>query len=348
MNKILTSIVILNFNGLNDTKECVNSILKSQKNYLSHLEILVCDNGSLVNEAKILQQQFKAKIKVLRFQKNLGFTGGNNAAISHVKGKYVLLLNNDTLLVKNCIVNLVKALDQDSTIGVVQPKIKYYYDKSRFDYAGACGGFIDLLGYPFTRGRLFENQEMDVGQYDTRTNLFWASGAALMFRKSLLKVTGGLFDNTFFNYMEEIDFCWRVLNSNFRVISEPSAVVYHKVAATSKNSPIKKRLWEHRNNLLLLVKNLSSSDLWKVFLLRLPLELVTYFYYLITGKFNYVLALLFGHIHFMVLLPSMFSRRVKTAKKLNVLPVYQGSVCVDFFLRGKNTFQKLNWKTNEK
>lgn len=333
------TVIILNYNGIEETRTCLKSILDTK---YPKLKITVVDNGSLKNEAKILKKEFRNKIiTFIRFKKNKGFTGGNNFATRRVKSKYIVLLNNDTAVREDWLEKLVKAMEIDSKIAVAQPKILLMNGKS-FDYAGAAGGFIDRYGYPFTRGRIFNTLEPDSGQYDRIREIFWASGAAMIIRRSVIKQVGGLFDERFFNYMEEIDFCWRVWSRKFKVIVIPESVVYHKVAATAKHNLIKKRFWEHRNNLLLLLKNVQPRQILSVWPIRVILEVFTYFYYLGTGQPGYLFSLFFAHLDFLRLSPSILLTQ-KRQRCDGGSPFYPGSIVVDYFLKKRIRFKELGW-----
>lgn len=344
MTKPKISIIILNYNGLQDTIECIDSIFSSHKSWKKYIEIVIIDNGSILNEADYIRSRYNSKVKCIRVESNLGFTGGNNMAVSWTSSDQILLLNNDTTVTKNSIKILSEALDRSPKIGIVQPKIKYFYDREYFDYAGAAGGFIDKFGYPFTRGRIFNTLEKDNGQYDSNIQIFWASGAALAFKKKVLDKTGELFDRDLFNYMEEIDFCWRAMNSGFKVMAIPSSVVYHKVATTSKKYPIKKRYWEHRNNLLLLLKNLSKNDLAKIVFSRIMLEFISYIYYLFTLNINNAISLLLAHIDLITKIPTFIKKRKNDLSSFKYLPVYGESICFKHFIKGIRHYSQLNTK----
>src|SRR4030067_318061 len=198
------SVIILNYNGIDDTISCLKSLLKTD---YPDFEILVLDNGSASNEAKIIQRNINSKkLKIFRIGQNLGFTGGNNWLVKYVKKKYFVLLNNDTLVNKYWLKRLVSFAKNKKDGAVYQPKIKLSYDQKRFDYAGACGGYIDYFGYPFTRGRIFESREIDRGQYDNPARIFWASGAVMLIKKSILEDEDYLFDDVFFNYIAQLKF----------------------------------------------------------------------------------------------------------------------------------------------
>lgn len=344
MKKPLISIIILNFNGLSDTFKCIQSI---EKTIYQNYELLLVDNGSENNEGKKLKNRYSKKYKVTLLKNNLGFTGGNNRVLNRVKGKYIILLNNDTIVTPNWIEPLITLLEKDRSIAVVQPKIKMLQKQAYFDYAGAAGGFIDNYGYPFTKGRIFETKEKDTGQYNKEGVIFWASGAACIIRRSIIKRVGGLFDPIYFNYMEEIDFCWRVWKTGYKVYYCPDSVVYHKGAASAGKDLFKKRYWEHRNNLILLYKNLNNYEFRKTIIIRLLLETITYLHYLFTGNLTYIKSLFFAHKDFLYLMIKEGIQKNKSillelSKPLKI-PFFPSSIVIYYHLLKRDTFQKMNW-----
>jgi GT2 family glycosyltransferase len=336
----LVSIIILNFNGFKDTEKCLKSLLKTKyKNF----EVLLIDNGSNKNEALKIETLFNSgKIRIYRLEKNLGFTGGNNWGLKKARGKYVALLNNDTVVEPNWLDPLVEELERNKKTAVVQPKIKLMFKRDYFDYAGAAGGYIDKYGYPFTRGRIFGTFEKDVGQYDQRCRIFWASGAACLIRKSVINKVGGLFSENLFNYMEEIDFCWRVWNRGFQVFFIPESVVYHKVAGISNANLFKKRFWEHRNNLFILARNLDRSKLLFILPTRFILEIVSYINYLYRRQYKFILSLLAAHLDFAFKFLKTRYKRNRLPNRKD-LPIYPGSIAFDYFIRKIRYFHSLNW-----
>ena len=332
------SIVILNHNGLKDTIVCLRSILISRyKNF----EVLVVDNGSSENEKKILEKKFTDKrLWFYRIDKNLGYTGGNNWALTRSSGSYVVFLNNDTKVEQNWLKPLVEYLDKNLKTAVLQPKILLMDKKNSFDYAGAAGGFIDKYGYPFTRGRIFDTIEKDRGQYDNVSNIFWASGAAFIIRRSVIDKVDGLFSENLFNYMEEIDLCWRIWNRGYNIKFCPRSVVYHKGAATSKKNVIKKRFWEHRNNLFILTRNLDRKNLLKILIPRFFLESATYLGYMIRGEYKYLVALSAAHLDYLRKFVLVRYKRARLPNKNN-LPIYQGSIVLDYYLRNKKYYSEI-------
>lgn len=342
MKKPLVSIIILNFNGFQDTKTCLTSLKKTT---YSNSEILVIDNGSYEDEGNLIRQEFGNFANTFRLKKNRGFTGGNNWALKRTTGKYIVLLNNDTEVEPEWLDYLVDVMEKDSKIAAAQPKILLMKNKKYFDYAGAAGGYIDKYGYPFTRGRIFDTIEKDKGQYNNPCDIFWASGAACIIRKSAIKKLGGLFSQNLFNYMEEIDFCWRAWNKGYRVVFAPNSIVYHKVAATSKKDLYKKRFWEHRNNLFILTRNLERKDLIKILPFRFFLEIITYLYYLSspsTGGFKYASYLFAAHLDYLrkSINVRLARKRYKTYQKL---PIFPGSIVNEYYIKGNKQFSSLDW-----
>ena len=339
------SLIILNWNGLSDTIQCLNSLKKTT---YPNIEVIVIDNGSDNDESILIKKKFGNFVNSIRINKNLGFTGGNNFAIKKASGKYVILLNNDTEVEKDFIEPLVEVMENDMKVSVAQPKIKLISKRDHFDYSGAAGGYIDKYGYPFTRGRIFDEMEKDNGQYDDMVNIFWASGAAMMIRRSAIKKVGGLFDEAFFNYMEEIDFCWRVWRKGYKVVFIPFSTIYHRVASTSKRNPFLKRFWEHRNNLLILVRNLPRNMFIKIVAGRIFLEFITYLNYFFSGKYIYIRSLFMAHLDFLRKMISTRIFRFRVNGQEGEVVIYPGSVVVDYFVFKKRHFSDLNWTPKPK
>jgi GT2 family glycosyltransferase len=252
---------------------------------------------------------------------------------------YVVLLNNDAEVTPGWLSPMVDAAERDSSIGAAQPKILSLQDPHRFDYCGACGGEIDLFGYPFARGRLFDTLEIDAGQYDTGGPVFWATGAATLLRKSALE-HAGLLDESFFAHMEEIDLNWRFHLSGYRVVVVPEAVVYHETGGTLGQESYQKMVLNHRNSLLMLLKNLSGSSLVWIFPIRLFLEGITFVVSFFSGRFKRALAVAAGFFGAIVCWQSVLEGR-KQVKAIRIVPefkilhqMYRGSTAILYFLFG--------------
>jgi hypothetical protein len=346
MNLPNVAVVILNYNGWRETVKCLKSVLLTD---YPHFTIHVIDNGSKHNELAILKRRFSdPRIVFHRIIKNVGYSGGNNYIFDKVHDKYIALVNNDVEVPRDWLKPLVRVLERDKTIAIVQPKILWFKNKRYFDYSGACGGYIDIFGYPFTRGRIFNTIEEDNGQYDKEVDLFWASGATMLMRMSALRKVGG-FDERFFNYMEEIDLCFRLHRAGYRVVFTPKSYVYHKVAATLSRKPIKKRFWEHRNNILMIIKNYPLGKLFFILPIRIFFEYLSFIYYLGTQQFDYALAVIYSQISLFYMGPLFFIERlgksVKETSKMKKI-IYSNSIVVDYYLFKKRHYHSLKWREN--
>lgn len=272
------SILILSWNGLEDTQECLQSLFSDD---LSDVEILVLDNGSDRNEADILRAEFGDRIRVYRSDENLGYAQGNNFLANLAHHDVLVFLNNDTVVRRGWMAPLIAAL-QDPRVGACQPKLLAYDKRDHFDLTGAAGGYLDRLGFPYARGRTLFRQEQDRGQYDDSVRVDWASGAALAIRRDIF-VTAGGFDARLFAYMEEIDLAWRLRHAGFAILSVPSSVVFHKTGRSLRQRPFRKNFLLHRNNFLILLKNLPLRNLWWVIPIRILMDIAAVGYYLSNG-----------------------------------------------------------------
>ena len=238
--------------------------------------------------------------------------GGCNLGAENAKGEYLLFLNNDTKITNGAIELLVNAMKIDENISSVQPKIKNYYNKNLFDYAGACGGYIDYLGYPFSRGRIFNTIEEDLGQYDSKKKIFWASGTAFITRKNIfIKMNG--FDEILFAHMEEIDYHWKCLLNGYDVYIEPKSVVYHKGGQTLPYDSYKKIYLNHRNSMILFLTNHQNLS-FKIILKRFALNDIAALYYLCTGKFKGFSAVCMANLWMFFNMKYLFKKKKENKK----------------------------------
>ena len=336
--KIKIAIVILNWNGERYLKKFLPSVIKYSKS--EDIEIIVADNGSADNSVSVLENDF-SEVKLILFDKNYGFTGGYNKALQQIDATYFVLLNSDVEVTENWISPIIEMMDSDNTIASAMPKILAYNNKKQFEYAGASGGYIDKFGYPFCRGRILDKTEEDKGQYDDVKDTFWASGAAMFVRADLYKQFGGL-DNDFFAHMEEIDLCWRFKNAGYRVVINPECVVYHVGGGTLPNNNPHKIFLNYRNNLLLLLKNLPRHKIFPVIFSRLILDGLSGIVYLVSLKFSFFLAVIKAHFSFYLQIRrTLKKRKNQNFKTINHKEIYQKSIVFSYFLRKKDTFDKL-------
>ena len=334
------TVVILNWNGKNWLEKFLPSVLAST---YTNMEVLLVDNGSTDDSVPFVKEKYPS-VRLVSFDRNYGFAEGNNLALPHIETPYFVLLNSDVEVSPGWLEPLVECMESDESIASVQPKVKAYKDKVKFEYAGAAGGMIDRFGYPFCRGRLFDNVEMDMGQYDKRVNIFWATGACCLIRKSVVDQIG-LFQAEFFAHMEEIDFCWRAKNFGYKVICEPASVVYHVGGGALPQGNPRKTYLNVRNSLACLYLNLHPHQVFFKIFARLALDGVWGIKSLITGDFNTLLAILkahfafYGQFAFWVMKKREIYEKVKPQKKLSgFFPV---SIVWQYFIKRRKTFLQI-------
>ncbi len=334
------AVIILNFNGFEDTKGCLDSLIKTT---YPNFEIFLVDNGSTNNEIPLFRKYINDKrIHFIRFEKNWGFSGGNNKLIEKTKSEYIALLNNDTVVDKNWLKELVTFMEKNTDTAIAQPKIRSFYNPEYFEYAGAAGGFLDQLGYPYARGRIGFHIEKDVGQYDNPINIFWASGTCIFIRRNILKHTGVLADDFFF-YHEETDFCWRIKNMGYRIVFCPKAVIYHKGASSSKKNMPKRIFFVHRNNLLLIARNVTLWKLLWILPMRMGLDIFAGGFYILTNKPRYFLSVLHAQSSFIVMLPQTVLKRIKTRQYYSQVDheMKPFSIFWQYFVQGKRRYSEI-------
>jgi GT2 family glycosyltransferase len=333
------AVVILNYN----TKYFLEKFLKSVVNSsYSNFQVYVADNSSKDESVQFIIDQYP-QIKLIVLEKNYGFTGGYNRALKQINSDYYILLNSDVEVKYDWIEPLVELAEKTPNIGAIQPKILDFKNTTKFEYAGACGGFIDKYGFPFCRGRIFESLEEDFNQYDDEKEIFWATGASMFVKADLYHQLGGL-DEDFFAHMEEIDFCWRLHQHGYKVMVCPKSVVYHVGGGTLQKSNPKKTYYNFRNGLILLIKNLPSNKLVPILLMRLLLDHIAAYRWLFQGKFGDFFAVAKAHRHFVFRLKYWFNKRDKVNKKVyNSSLIYKKSIALKHYL---NKVDKYNELTN--
>jgi GT2 family glycosyltransferase len=336
------AVVILNWNGLKYLNQFLPGVVQSS---YPNLEIVVGDNASSDGSVAFLRAQFPT-VTIVENDANYGFTGGYNRVLEHVEADYYILLNSDIEVTDGWIEPVIALMETDETIAAAAPKIKSFAQQDHFEHAGAAGGFIDYLGYPFCRGRIFYELEEDHGQYNQSGEVFWASGAALFIRKKYWDLSGG-FDEQFFAHMEEIDLCWRLKNMGYKVMYCAESEVYHVGGGTlDKENPFKTYL-NFRNNLLLLKKNMPVYKSVPIIILRFWMDLLAIFRFMNEGKRKDAWAISRAHQNFV--------RKLFTSSKKNKarpMPVIKSeanlkgmlkcSIVADFFIRKKKHFTDLD------
>ena len=263
----------------------------------------------------------------------------------------MIFLNNDTVIDENCISELVKAIQLNSEIAAIQPKILNYYNKKMFDYAGGCGGHLDIYCFPFARGRLFLNQEIDSGQYDNKEECFWASGTCIMVRRNLFFESGG-FEKIFFAHMEEIDLCWKLIAMGYKVKVIPTSVVYHKNALTLPMFSHKKYYLNHRNSLLMLFGNYSISNIILKGSIRIILEIIGFVYSICLLDWKHSTAIIRAiiwiifHPNEIVKKRNKFIKIKKLKDKDIIKKMYQSSIVAQFYIINRKTYSSILSKYN--
>jgi len=329
MSKI--AVVILNYNG----RDYLNRFLPPLILHTPDAELVVADNASTDDSLELLKTKFP-KVRRIEMSKNAGFAGGYNIALQEIKADYFVLLNSDVEVSKDWLTPMINFLDSNSMCAACQPKILDFNKQDHFEYAGASGGFLDMYGFPFCRGRVFEELEEDQGQYDAPIDISWASGACMMVRSNIFFDVGA-FDEDFFAHMEEIDLCWRIQREGHSIKSIPASIVYHVGGGTlSKSSPFKTYL-NFRNGLNLLVKNMPLSSLiWK-FPLRVLLDWVAALKFLFEGGAPHALAVLRAHAKVVVGIFITLRKRRKPCKDITE----HYSIILKYFVRKQNRFSDL-------
>lgn len=286
-----TAVAILNWNG----KKLLQEFLPSVLQYTPDAEIYVIDNASTDDSVQFLKKQFP-RVKIIKLTKNLGYAGGYNKAIKYLKEEYLVLLNNDVQVTKDWLNPLIKSLDNTPKLAAIQPKIKAYNQPEYFEYAGAAGGFIDKFGYPFCRGRIFDQLEKDLGQYNDDCSIFWASGACFAVKREVFLNLGG-FDEDYFAHQEEIDLCWRFKNFGFEVAYTSSSEVFHLGGGSLNKLNPKKTFLNFRNSLFNLLKNAQNYTLG-LLIQRLILDLLAFLKFLFSLQPKHALSVIKAYFSF--------------------------------------------------
>ena len=306
------AVVVLNWNGVSLLEKFLPTLIK----YSPNGDIFIVDNASTDNSIKFLKKNYP-EVNLIINKKNKGYAAGYNRALRKINYNYYVLVNSDVEVTKNWLSNLVMPFNSDPKISACQPKILDYINKDSFEYAGASGGFIDFLGYPYCRGRLFNLIEQDTGQYDNISEIFWASGACIAIKSEhFWKIQG--FDKDFFAHQEEIDLCWRLKNLGYKIMVQPNSVVYHVGGGTLSNDSPYKTYLNFRNNLIMLFKNLPLYSLLYLMPLRFILDGIAGITFLLRKNgVNHFLSIIRAHFSFYAYLPSSIRKRGKISQRKN-------------------------------
>ena len=336
------SVIILNWNGEAMLRRFLPSVI--QFTQIEGVEIVVADNGSNDTSLEFLRSQ---PVRIIELGENYGFAEGYNRAIEQVESKYVVLLNSDVEVTPNWLDTLLNYARTHEEVAAIQPKILSWQSKEDalksgsteilFEHAGAAGGLIDVLGYPYCRGRFMSHVEYDHGQYDDIVPIFWASGACLFINREIYQKSGGL-DAHFFAHQEEIDLCWRLNSQGYTIVVLPQSVIYHLGGGALGYESPRKTFLNFRNNLLMLYKNLPASKLPWIFLIRFFLDYIAAIQMLLTGKRLNASAVIKARCEFFKLRRIYKDKRaniIRSAKTTSTIPISQRSIIFDYYVCGK-------------
>lgn len=333
-----TAVVILNYNGAGMLRRFLPSVIK----YSPEASIYVADNGSSDESCDVVRNEFPA-VKLMVLDHNYGFAEGYNRALAQVDEEYAVLLNSDVEVTRGWLSPMTQFLDSNPEVAACQPKLLSFKQKDFFEYAGAAGGFIDKWGYTFCRGRIFNTVERDSGQYDDTTDVFWATGAALMIRNEVYKNNGGL-DGRFFAHMEEIDLCWRLRSRGYRIACVPQSHVYHVGGATLKKENPQKTYLNFRNNLLMIYKNAPDCQLKKIMFFRKVFDNVAALKFLASGDYAAFKAVRKARRDFKAMRSGYDKARaenMKLAVTTRIPEVLKSSILYKYYLGFKHTYSSL-------
>jgi len=341
-----TAIVILNYNGRYYLEQFLPTVLAST---YDNFEVIVADNGSTDDSLAFLSSCYP-KLRCIDLKNNYGFAEGYNRALQQVEAPYYLLLNSDVEVKPGWLEPLLELMERDPSVGACQPKILAYNDPTRFEYAGAAGGWLDKLAYPFCRGRIFADTEEDHGQYDELQEVFWATGAALLIRSKLFHALGG-FDGEYFAHSEEIDLCWRIKRAGYKVMARPRSVVYHVGGGTLSYNTPRKAYLNFRNSLYTLVKNEETRRLLWILPLRLLLDGLAGCLFLMQGKWAHIRSIVRAHQSFFPNFRKTLRKRRKIKELIQKVSIsnepnvsagrYAGSIVWQYYAMGKRRFKNL-------
>ncbi|MGB5236408.1 MAG: glycosyltransferase family 2 protein [Flavobacteriaceae bacterium] len=299
------AVVILNWNG----EALLESYLPFVIRYSEKADIYVVDNASTDGSVKLLEDKFP-EVNIIKNESNGGFAKGYNDALKHVQADIYCLLNSDVEVTPDWLDPIPGHFNENKEVAIIQPKILDLRKRDHFEYAGAAGGFIDMFGYPFCRGRIFQAIEKDNGQYDDIKEVFWATGACMFIRKEVFDQLNG-FDEDYFAHQEEVDLCWRAQNQGFKIHYLGKSHVYHLGGSTLSNMNPKKTYLNFRNSLFSITKNLPRRRAFPIVFARLILDGIAAFRFVYQFKFDHCLAVLRAHLSYYRQLRKMYRKREK-------------------------------------
>lgn len=341
------AIVLLNYNGKKYLEQNLDFV--EQCSY-PNKKIFIIDNGSTDDSIAFIQSRYP-NIQIIRNEKNRGYASGYNTGLACIIADFYVLLNTDVEVTRQFLEPIINLMESDATIGICQPKILSYSNRDYFEYAGGAGGWIDILGFTFARGRVFDHYERDLGQYNNNTPIFWASGACQVIRSSLFTELQGFYDY-YFMYTEEVDLCWRAQAAGYKVYACGHSIVYHKETTRLTDQPAKRLYYLFRNNLVMLHRNLPAGASWFILPARFVLNGVAFFQLLFTGKMAHAGSIIKATFHYLswVLFSKKEPHHLKKALH-RCDGIYKGSIVYKYYISQKKYFTdivRLPFKNNPK
>ena len=328
-----TAVVILNFNGMHFLRQFLGSVLENSP----EADVVLIDNNSSDDSVSFVKNSY-SEVQIIQLNENFGFAGGYNEGLKDLQYEYFVLLNSDVEVTKGWLQPLIDRISTSPNIAAVQPKLLDFNRKEYFEYAGGAGGMLDVLGYPFCRGRVFDSLEKDNGQFETAEEIFWASGACFFVKAHVFNELGG-FDARFFAHMEEIDLCWRIQNAGYSIVYEPKSEVYHVGGGTLHKSNPFKTFLNFRNNLAMLFKNLPSQKLFPIIFARLILDGVSSLKLWKDNSFQDFWAVARAHMAFYGMIPYLWKKRNGNYVGFNKL--VNKSIVWQYFVKNKKTYSEI-------
>lgn len=326
------AVVILNWNG----QKLLEQFLPSLLAHSPQAQIYLADNASTDTSVAFVKEAYP-ELKIIENSQNFGYAEGYNQALRGVDEPYFCLINSDVEVSQGWLDPILNCFELQPEVAIIQPKIRDFKEPSQFEYAGAAGGFIDRLGFPFCRGRVFDAVEADLGQYDSNTPIFWASGACFFIRKNCFEDLGG-FDRDFFAHQEEIDLCWRAFNRGYQAVYCHQSTVYHVGGATLDYGNPQKTYLNFRNSLLMLLKNLPRKNLYLIVFLRLCLDGIAGIRLFVCGKPQHCFAIVRSHFAFYKRAKKFYAKRTENQKP-NYFKI--NSIVYSFFIAGKKKYSDI-------
>ena len=340
------AVVVLNYNTQSLLEKYIPAILETD---YPNLKVIVADNGSSDDSVDWFRETYP-ELDLIVLPMNYGFAEGYNRAMKSVEADYYVLLNSDVEVPSDWLKPLIDELEKDSAVGAVQPKVLALERKDHFEHAGAAGGWIDFLGYPFCRGRIFNTVEKDEKQYDQIQEIFWASGAAFVIRGHLFHQLGG-FDGDYFAHLEEIDLCWRMKRAGYKILCVPQAKIYHLGGGTLDYESPRKTYLNFRNSLFTLIKNEPRHKLLWLIPTRLLMDGLAGMLFLVKGQTKHIGAILKAHWGFYKGFRQFWGKRkfyddciqkVSISPEINESGIYKKSIVWQYYLRGRKRFKNLS------